>query len=199
MWDLNVFHSRMLNRIFWDINGIGIFTIYSEMFLTNTISKKKYLYPKKLSAATTNCNVFSLSSGEGYGFLLLTHPRNKIISQVKTPTRSTFTIINITIPVNIRVPSQNIISILIIPSTIVIARFNIFYDTLDSSNMRFFWVGLITSTYLHTIANVRSTSNKVKKTTYHAPIESRILTQRVVPPMIYDDCSDSILIFYNCS
>ena len=131
------------------------------MLLKNTISKKKYLYPKTLSATTTNCNVFNLSSGEGYGFLLLTHPRNKIISHVKTPTRSTLTIINITSLVSIRVPSQNIISILITPGTIVIGRLNIFYDTLDSSNMRLFWVGLITSTYPHIIANVRSTSSKV--------------------------------------
>ena len=146
------------------------------MFLTNTIIKKKFLYPKKLSAVTTNCNVFTLSSGEGYGFLLLAHPRNKIISQVKTPTRSTLTIINITSPISIRVPNQNIISIFIVPSTIVIGKFNIFYDMLDNSNMRLFWVGLITTTYPYIIANVRSISSKVKKTTYHAPIESRIHT-----------------------
>ena len=185
MLDLNVFSSRMLNRIFWDIIGTGIVTIFSEMLLTNAISKKKYLYPKTLSAATTNCNLFNLNSGERYGFLLLTHPRNKIISQVKTPTRSTLTIVNITSPVSIKIPSQNIISILITPSTIVIGRFNIFYDMLDSSNMRLFWVRLITSTYPHTIANVRSTSSKVKKATYHAPIENRIQYGRI---FIYSPC-----------
>ena len=105
------------------------------MFLTNTIIKNKFLRPKKLSAITTRSNVFSLSSGVRYGVLLLTHPRDKIIFQVKTPTKHTLTIISITSEVSIRVPSQNIISVLIILNTIVTCRLYIFYDMLDSRNM----------------------------------------------------------------
>ena len=39
MSDLNVFGSRMLNKIFRDGNGTGTITIYSEIFLTNTITR----------------------------------------------------------------------------------------------------------------------------------------------------------------
>ena len=39
MSDLNVFGSRMLNKIFRDVNGTGTITIYSEIFLTNTITR----------------------------------------------------------------------------------------------------------------------------------------------------------------
>ena len=60
---LYMFCSRMLNRIFRDINGIGIVTINGKMFLTNTIIKEEFLYPHKLSATATSSNVFSLSSG----------------------------------------------------------------------------------------------------------------------------------------
>ena len=78
--------------------------------------------------------MYPASAVERDKFLLLTHPRNKIISQVKTSTKSTLTFISTTNPVNIRVLSQNIISVLIIPYTIITGRFNLFYDTLDSSN-----------------------------------------------------------------
>ena len=74
MLDLNVFGPRVLNRIFRDIYGIGIVTIDSKMFLTNTIIKKKFLHPKKLGAIATNNNVFSLNNGERDRILLLAHP-----------------------------------------------------------------------------------------------------------------------------
>ena len=45
MSDLYVFNSRMLNRIFRDIDGNGIVTINSEIFLTNTIMREKFLHP----------------------------------------------------------------------------------------------------------------------------------------------------------
>ena len=160
-----MFSLRVLNRIFRDINGIGIIIIYNEKFLTNTIIKKKFLHPKELSIKTTSSNVFYLSSWEIYGILLLTHPWNKIISQIETPTKSSLMIISITSTISIKIPSQNIICVLIIPNTKVTSWFNIFDDTLDNSNMRLFRVGLISSTYSNTVANVRSTSNMVKKTT----------------------------------
>ena len=62
MLDLNMFSLRVLNRIFRDINGIGIITIYDEMFLTNTIIKKKFLHQKELSIKTSSSNVFYLSN-----------------------------------------------------------------------------------------------------------------------------------------
>ena len=76
MSELNMFGSRMLNQIFRDVYDIGIVTIDSEIFLTNTIIKKKFLHQKKLSATTTNSDVFCLSSRERKrdGILLLTHP-----------------------------------------------------------------------------------------------------------------------------
>ena len=73
MSNLNVFSSRMLNKIFKDVNGTSIVTIYSEMLLTNTIIKE-FLHPKKLGTIATSSNVFSLSSGERDRVLYLAHP-----------------------------------------------------------------------------------------------------------------------------
>ena len=44
MSNLYVFGSRMLNRILRDVNGTGIVTIDSEMFLTNTIIMEEFLH-----------------------------------------------------------------------------------------------------------------------------------------------------------
>ena len=72
--NLNTFSSGVLDKIFRDVNGIGIGIIYGEMFLTNIIIKKKFLHPKELSAATSCSIVFCLSNGKRDGVLLLTHP-----------------------------------------------------------------------------------------------------------------------------
>ena len=45
MLNLYVFSSRMLNWILRDVDGTGIVTVDSEMFLTNTIIMKKFLHP----------------------------------------------------------------------------------------------------------------------------------------------------------
>ena len=45
MSNLYVFGSRMLNRILRNVNGTGIVTIDSEMFLTNTIIMEEFLHP----------------------------------------------------------------------------------------------------------------------------------------------------------
>ena len=45
MLNLYVFGSRMLNRILRDVNGTGIVTIDSGMFLTNTIIMEGFLDP----------------------------------------------------------------------------------------------------------------------------------------------------------
>ena len=45
MSNLYVFSSRMLNRIFRDIDGTDIVTIDSKMFLMNTIIKEEFLHP----------------------------------------------------------------------------------------------------------------------------------------------------------
>ena len=42
--NLYVFGSRMLNRFLRDVNDIGIVTIDSEMFLTNTIIMEEFLH-----------------------------------------------------------------------------------------------------------------------------------------------------------
>ena len=60
---LHMFCSRMLNRIFGDVNGIGIVTINGKMFLTNTIIKEEFLHPQKLGTTATSSNVFNLNSG----------------------------------------------------------------------------------------------------------------------------------------
>ena len=60
---LYIFCSRMLNRIFRDVNGTGIVAINGKMFFTNTIIKKEFLHPQKLGATATGSDVFSLSSG----------------------------------------------------------------------------------------------------------------------------------------
>ena len=49
--------------------------------------------------------------------------------------------------------------------------FDILYDSFQSNHMRLFEISLISSTHSHTIANVRFTRSKVKKTIYHASIE----------------------------
>ena len=45
MSNLYVFGSKMLNRIFRDVNDTGIVTIDSEMLLTNTIIMEEFLHP----------------------------------------------------------------------------------------------------------------------------------------------------------
>ena len=80
MSDLNVFGPRVLNMIFRDIDSTNIVTIDSKMFLTNTITKKEFLHPKKLGVIATSSNVFSLSSGERDRILLLAHPGDKVIT-----------------------------------------------------------------------------------------------------------------------
>ena len=45
MSNIYVFGSRMLNRILTNVNGTGIVTIDSEMFLTNTIIMEDFLHP----------------------------------------------------------------------------------------------------------------------------------------------------------
>ena len=42
MSNLYVFSLRMLNRVLRDVNGTGIVTVDSEMFLTNTVIVKKF-------------------------------------------------------------------------------------------------------------------------------------------------------------
>ena len=43
--NLYMFCSRMLNRIFRDVNGTSIVTIDGKMFLMNTIIKEEFLHP----------------------------------------------------------------------------------------------------------------------------------------------------------
>ena len=45
MLNLNVFGSRMLNRIPRDVDGTGIVTIDGKMLLTNTIIMEEFLHP----------------------------------------------------------------------------------------------------------------------------------------------------------
>ena len=45
MSNLYVFRSRMLNRVLRDVDGTGIVTVDSEMFLTNTVIMEKFLHP----------------------------------------------------------------------------------------------------------------------------------------------------------
>ena len=45
MSNLYVFGSRILNRILRDVNGTGIVTIDSEMFVTDTIITEEFLHP----------------------------------------------------------------------------------------------------------------------------------------------------------
>ena len=60
--NLYMFCSRMLNRIFRDVNGTDIVTINGKKFLTNTIIKEEFLHPQKLGATATDSDVFSLNS-----------------------------------------------------------------------------------------------------------------------------------------
>ena len=43
--NLYMFCSRMLNRIFRDVNGASIVTIDGKMFLTNIVIKEEFLHP----------------------------------------------------------------------------------------------------------------------------------------------------------
>jgi len=75
--DVNMFSLGVLDGIFGDFNGIGIVTVYGEMFLTNTIIKKEFLHPKELSATTTCSNVFYrvVERYIGFCFLLIQETR----------------------------------------------------------------------------------------------------------------------------
>ena len=43
--NLYMFRSRMLNRIFRDVNGTGIVIIDGKMLLMNTIINEEFLHP----------------------------------------------------------------------------------------------------------------------------------------------------------
>ena len=45
MSNLYVFSLRMLKQVLRDVDGTGIVTVDSEMFLTNTVIMKKFLHP----------------------------------------------------------------------------------------------------------------------------------------------------------
>ena len=45
MSNLYVFSLRMLKQVLRDVDGTGIVTVDSEMFLTNTVNMKKFLHP----------------------------------------------------------------------------------------------------------------------------------------------------------
>ena len=45
MSNLYMFGSRMLNRIFRDVNGTGIVTVEGKMLLTNSIIMEGFLHP----------------------------------------------------------------------------------------------------------------------------------------------------------
>ena len=45
MSNLYVFGLRKLNKVLRDVDGTGIVTVDSEMFLTNTVIMKKFLHP----------------------------------------------------------------------------------------------------------------------------------------------------------
>ena len=45
MLNLYVFGSRMLNQVLKDVDGTGIVTVDSEMFLTNTVIIENFLHP----------------------------------------------------------------------------------------------------------------------------------------------------------
>ena len=74
MLDLNMFSLRMLYRILRDINGIGIVTVYGEMFLTNTIIKKKFLHPKEFECSNYLQQCIQPQWWKKYGILFLTCP-----------------------------------------------------------------------------------------------------------------------------
>ena len=71
--------------------------------------------------------------------------------------------------------------VLAIQHTEIGCGFDILYDSFQSNHMRLFGISLISSTHSHTITNVRSTSSKVKKTTYHASIQRTINTFSFFP------------------
>ena len=43
--NLYMFGSKMLNWVLRDVDGTGIITVDSEMFLTNTVIMEKFLHP----------------------------------------------------------------------------------------------------------------------------------------------------------
>ena len=45
MSNLNVFSSRMLNRILRDVDGTGIVTVDGKILLTNTMIMEEFLHP----------------------------------------------------------------------------------------------------------------------------------------------------------
>ena len=86
MSDLNVFGSRMLNKIFRDGNGTGTITIYSEIFLTNTITRCFCIqthWVQQLLAMMYSTSAIERErkrERERDEILLLTHPWDKIIA-----------------------------------------------------------------------------------------------------------------------
>ena len=77
MSNLYVFGYRMLNRILRDVNGTGIVTIDSEMFLTNTIIMEEFLHPQELvqQLPVTMYSASAVDNEMEFWFLLIQETR----------------------------------------------------------------------------------------------------------------------------
>ncbi|CAL8990476.1 unnamed protein product [Prunus brigantina] len=103
-------------------------------------------------------------------------PSNKVVAYIEDPPGSAFPIITTTCPIGITIPNKIDTSVIGIPQPKLNSPTHIFYDSLNSKQVRLFGVTLKPSTHTNTKRNVRSTSSQVEKTSYHASIESLIHT-----------------------
>lgn len=106
MSNVNVFGSRMLNRIFGNIDCTHIVTENGHGPLIDAIVTQHLLHPKQLSAATADSYVFGFGRGQGDRILLFAHPGYKITTDIKIATIDAFPIIGISSLISIGVTDK---------------------------------------------------------------------------------------------
>src|ERR1044072_2603490 len=107
MSNVNILSPAVLYRILGNINSTQVVAVQCHDILCDIVLSQHLLHPNHLRTTATSCYVFSFSSGQGHTVLLLAEPRNKIIPQEETSSRSVFSVISTTSPISITITRQN--------------------------------------------------------------------------------------------
>src|ERR1051325_7373927 len=143
MSNVNMLSPVVLYRILGNINSTQIVTVQCHDILCDIVLRQHLLHPDHLRTTTTSCYVFSFSSGQGHTVLLLAEPRNKIVSQEETSSRSTFSVISTTSPVSITITRQNWFTSMGIQDTITASSTHILQNSFHLVNVTHFRFSLM--------------------------------------------------------
>src|ERR1043165_1068967 len=146
----------VLYKILGNINSTQVVTVQCHDILCDIVLSQHLLHQNHLRTTATSCYVFSFSSGQAHTVLLLTEPRNKVVSQEETSSRSAFSVICTTIPVSITIARQYWFTSMRIQYTIIASSTHILQNPLYLIDVTHFGFSLVSSTHPNSKCNVRS-------------------------------------------